>query len=153
MPISNIEGLVYSLRDTLLSEYILIKDDTNIILELIDESIHRFKTTILDLTEITKVQKEDQDDIKEIDLIQIIEDVKLSIHDLIIESHTNIEINVSNVSTINFSKKNLKSIVYNLLSNAIKYRDKNRNSEILINTEITEEFIILTVKDNGLGVR
>lgn len=56
------------------------------------------------------------------------------------------------VSEVSFPKNHLRSIIYNLLHNAIKYRDISRISEIRITTKTIEEFLILTVADNGPGI-
>jgi signal transduction histidine kinase len=57
------------------------------------------------------------------------------------------------IDKINFSRKNLRSIVYNLINNAIKYRAPDRNPEVFIKTEKADgNFIVLRVLDNGLGI-
>jgi PAS domain S-box-containing protein len=150
-PMSNIEGLLYTLKDSL-PKNDDIYEDSEMIIQLMEKSINRFKATILDLTEITKVQKADEVDINEINLSQLVEDVKLSIYDKIAESGATIITDFSKINTLNFSKKNLRSIVYNLLSNAVKYRDKNRQSEIFIKAENSEGYTCLTIRDNGLGI-
>lgn len=150
-PMSNIEGLLYTLKDSL-PKNDGIFEDSEMIIQLMEKSINRFKATILDLTEITKVQKADEEDINEINLSQLVEDVKLSIYDKIAESGATIITDFSKINTLSFSKKNLRSIVYNLLSNAVKYRDKNRQSEIYIKTEISDDYTCLTIRDNGLGI-
>jgi signal transduction histidine kinase len=46
----------------------------------------------------------------------------------------------------------VESILYNLLSNAIKYRDPTRVPVITLRTVRDDEFVCLTVSDNGLGI-
>lgn len=48
----------------------------------------------------------------------------------------------------------LDSIIYNLLSNAIKYRHPDRKPQITIQSKLnqTNEYIIVSVIDNGLGI-
>ena len=53
---------------------------------------------------------------------------------------------------ITFSRRKLRSIIYNLVSNAIKYKSAHRTPEILIKTEQENNFIVITVKDNGMGI-
>lgn len=55
-------------------------------------------------------------------------------------------------SEIIFPRNNLRSIVYNLVHNAIKYRDPEKNSKIEISTQKEEDYVVLTVKDNGPGI-
>ncbi|HEX8548712.1 MAG TPA: HAMP domain-containing sensor histidine kinase, partial [Cytophagaceae bacterium] len=126
--------------------------DTEVLLALMENSVIRFKSTILDLTEISKVQKEENEEYKEINLAQLLDDVKVSIHDQVTKSEANIETDFAEAPSIVFSKKNLKSIVYNLVSNAIKYKDPNRIPHINIKTQKAEGYTVLTIKDNGLGI-
>ena len=53
---------------------------------------------------------------------------------------------------INYSRKNFRSIIYNLLSNAIKYTAPERKPQIMIKTEMSGEFLLISVKDNGIGI-
>lgn len=47
----------------------------------------------------------------------------------------------------------IQSILYNLVSNAIKYRNPERDLEVFITTlRLVDQSVILTVKDNGLGI-
>ncbi|MFL5728169.1 MAG: sensor histidine kinase [Cytophagaceae bacterium] len=150
-PVSNIEGLMNALNDC-------IKDpqshtqDVMILLEMINKSINRFKATIQDLTEITKIQKNLDSEIEAVDIGEVLEDVKLSIQELIFSTGAEIKSDFSSCSEIRFSKKNFKSILYNLLSNAIKYRSPERKPKISIHTIIQGDYAVLSVKDNGLGM-
>jgi signal transduction histidine kinase len=51
-----------------------------------------------------------------------------------------------------FSRKNLKSILYNLLSNAIKYRSPDRVSRLKIFCQQQQAYYVLSLEDNGLGM-
>ncbi|WP_372918958.1 PAS domain-containing protein [Salegentibacter sp.] len=56
------------------------------------------------------------------------------------------------VREIIFPKSSLRSVFYNLIHNAVKFSDPNKTSEIKISTEEVDGFVILCVKDNGLGI-
>lgn len=58
-------------------------------------------------------------------------------------------LNASN-SIIIGDKVHLTNIIYNLLDNAIKYSIKN--PEIVINTKAGDKGVILSIKDNGIGM-
>jgi PAS domain S-box-containing protein len=150
-PISNIEGLLYTLNDSMKSDNI-DKNDLSHIASMMKTSTERFKHTIEDLTEITKVQKNLGADIEKIDLEKIFAEVVESIHELVKISHVNIVTDFDAVHSMNFSKKNMRSIYFNLLSNAIKFRSPDRIPEVYIKTETVGNYIVLTVKDNGLGI-
>lgn len=151
-PISNIEGLVITLKSILEEEGIMQKEIEDII-GMMANSVIRFKQTILDLTEITKSQKNIEQDIFLLNCTEIVEDVMDSIRSMIEDKNAIIHINTEKCSEIKFSRKNLKSIIYNLISNGIKYSSPERRPEIFITAENLEEFILLTVKDNGLGIK
>jgi PAS domain S-box-containing protein len=148
-PISNIEGLIYALRD----EIIYNENGTEkSILDMMEVSINRFKSTILDLTEITKIQKNIFDELEEVSLKELLKEVSLDMDEEINFTNTIINTNFE-ISFIQFSRKNLRSVLYNLINNAIKYRDPNRTPEIFISTFFSEaRELVLTVSDNGLGI-
>jgi signal transduction histidine kinase len=151
-PISNIEGLVNTLRKKLQSGSSVENVNRDIIFKMIETSIDRFKTTLLDLTEISKVQKGEEEEIHELSWTQIVEETKSTFDDKITKSGASIETDFSRAGTIKFSKKNLRSIIYNLLSNALKFHDESRPIKILLTTELTENYIVLSIQDNGLGI-
>ncbi|WP_018344590.1 PAS domain-containing sensor histidine kinase [Cytophaga aurantiaca] len=151
-PVTNIEGLLHTLKVTLSSEEPNKLNEADLILELIDKSINKFKRTILDLTEISKVQRTNEEDIHQINFLEIIEDVLFSIQDKVTESGAKITIDTNACNHLIFSTKNFKSIVYNLLSNAIKYRHPERTLEISIFTKKVGDSVLLSIQDNGLGI-
>ncbi len=150
-PISNIEGLMKVLVEYLPVET-LASEVVQRLISLIENSIDRFKKAVTDLTEVAKIQREAGEDIKQIDLAEIIAEVQLDFESLIVESEARIELDLAPNSTVRFSSKNLRSIVYNLLSNALKYRSPERRLHIRISTEKLPEYTLLTVTDNGLGI-
>ena len=150
-PVMNIEGLIRALEKKMKNEGMLI-DGTEKFITMINLSIQRFRNTIQDLTEIAKVQKTFQEETAFLNFEEIIEDVKSSIHELISDSNAHISVDTTLSPEINISRKNLKSIIYNLISNAIKYCSTERPPEIEIRTEKIEDFTIMVVKDNGIGM-
>jgi len=56
------------------------------------------------------------------------------------------------IEEVLFPKAYLDSIFYNLLSNAIKYRQKDKTPVIFIETTAINGHVVLTVKDNGIGI-
>lgn len=150
-PISNIEGLINALEKNLSSEskqaHLIIK-----LLEMITQSIERFKKTLNDLTQISRVQREEHTDVSEVNISILTHDVLLDLASIIEEADATFEINIQEDTLIRFSAKNARSIVYNLISNAIKYRSPQRKPLIKISCYQIEEFLVLTVEDNGLGM-
>ena len=56
----------------------------------------------------------------------------------------------SDSTTLYADETHISNIIYNLVDNAMKY--SGNTPEICISTEILEEGVSLTVKDNGIGM-
>lgn len=148
-PISNIEGLVSTLKGEV-REY--ASAEVNMMFTMIEDSIQRFKDTIKELTEITKIQKDIEDSKEIIRFDDVFRDVQYSLQQLIKDSCPEIFVNFS-ADHIQFSKKYLRSILYNLVSNGLKYRSPEKTCTIWIDTKFINDQVILSVRDNGLGMR
>ena len=148
-PVANIEGLIIALNEEIHGHS---NSDIDMIIDMINQSIVRFKNSLADLTEIAEIQKESGNNKDSIYFKDIINDIILSINDMVKLSRANITIDIDQAPAIHFSKKNLKSLMYNLISNAVKYRSPDKVPEILIKTEKVEDHIVLTIRDNGLGM-
>lgn len=148
-PIANIEGIVILLRDILQGK---LPEEDEQILDMAWEAINKLKETIADLAEITKVQKELQSKVEPLQFNSILEDVKKDIQTQIDEADAVIDADFK-VKDILYARKNLRSIMYNLVSNAIKYKSPDRPAEVKIRTYMENEFVVLEVRDNGLGIK
>ncbi|AMM50698.1 histidine kinase [Rufibacter sp. DG15C] len=145
-PISNLESLV-----SILEEKDSDEAETIEVLEMIKLSISKLKETVDDLVDIGEKGTDFTKAPERVNFENVIEDAILSLKDKITETNAKITSKVT-VSEINFSRKNVRSIIYNLLSNAIKYKAPDRRPEIHITTEQLPDAILLTVSDNGLGI-
>jgi len=70
----------------------------------------------------------------------------------IVNSKAEIQMDFEKAEYVKSIKSYIYSIVFNLISNAIKYRSQNRDCIIHLKTEIVNEFVCLSVKDNGIGI-
>ena len=147
-PIVNLEGLVASLK-----RKIALKSsgEEKKVLEMIQISIDKFKETLKNLTEVTKAQKNLEEEKEIISFPEVIREVKHELQAMIIESKADITEEIE-VEELYFVPMNLRSILYNLLTNAIKYRKPEVPLQILIRTRSQGSNIVLSVKDNGLGL-
>ncbi|MCJ8165535.1 PAS domain-containing sensor histidine kinase [Pontibacter sp. E15-1] len=148
-PILNIEGLVAVLDEILENN---ATEEVKVVLKLINNSVARFKTTILDLTEISKVQKGVTAPVESVNCHQTIQEVLAELQQMITAAHAEVSLDIGICPEFQFSRKNFQSIVYNLLSNAIKYRAPDRRLMVHVKMEKLEEYILLRVQDNGLGI-
>jgi PAS domain S-box-containing protein len=147
-PIANIEGLQQMLEKRILSKL----DSTELeLMRLISVSVHKLNRTIRDLTEIVKIQKETGQQQEPISFAELLEDIKVDLFNVIAESEAHLEADFE-VTSISYASKHIRSILYNLVSNAIKYRDPHRPIKVHIRTQETDNSVVLTVADNGLGI-
>jgi PAS domain S-box-containing protein len=150
-PILNIESLMEAMMEELPPAN-LQSASLKYIIQLISDSVQRFKRTIEHLTEITKLQKENSTAESPVDLARIITEVQLDLAPAIKADGAQLEVDISNCPTIRFSEKNMRSIIYNLLSNAIKYHSPERTPVVRVYCHTTTEYLVLSVEDNGLGI-
>ena len=148
-PLSNIEGLIQLLQG--------VPDkgsqDASSIIDVLFASVRNLRQTIEDITEISaKIGGNGfEEEVEKVRLEKIIEDVQFALKDKIFETDAKITTEF-NVPKIRFSKKNIRSIIYNLLINAIKFKAPDRAPEVFIKTEKLNGYILLSVKDNGVGI-
>jgi len=148
-PIANMEGLVTLLRDILQGK---LNPEDEQVLDMVGISINKLKETIADLAEITKVQKELQSKVEPLKFEHILQDVLADINGMVDDTNATIKTSFE-VDAILYARKNLRSILYNLVSNAIKYRSPERAPEVSIKTYQQNDYVILEVADNGLGIK
>jgi two-component system phosphate regulon sensor histidine kinase PhoR len=122
------------------------------ILKIIENGIRKLQDIINDLTETRKGQQHKYEAFEELlNLEHIIEDVRLILLDTIKESGAVIKSEL-NVSEIFFSWRKIRSIIQNLVNNAIKFRSPERKPEIFIRSKKEDDYIILSIQDNGIGI-
>ncbi len=121
------------------------------LLKVVDSAIRKMQSIINELTDTRKQEFKYKAEEELVNFEHILEDVRLTINDNIIKSGAVIKSEV-NVSEITFSRRKLRSIIYNLVSNAIKFKSPERKPIIFIKTQLEKDFIIISVKDNGIGI-
>jgi len=76
----------------------------------------------------------------------------LNIADNIERSQAIIQADFAAQPVLHINQKDLKSVFYNLLTNALKYKHPSRQPHVKISSGIEENFIFLSVTDNGIGI-
>ena len=146
-PTSNLLTIIYLLNDGLSDNPKEFKP----LLKIIESEVRKIQNIISELTDARK-QKYKYKAIDELlNFENIIEDVRLTLLDNIKESGATITSEL-NISEIFFSRRKLRSIIFNLINNAIKFKSPEREPDICIRTTQEDTFIILSVKDNGIGI-
>ena len=143
-PLSNIKGLIDIIQES--------KDieDVKLITVPLIESVVRLKETIDELSSIIHIEKE-WEGFEKIDLAELVKEVISGLQNRILQSGTEFHVKLEE-KEISFPKKYLRSILLNLINNSIKYRSPDRENVVEISSQKTKGFVILSVRDNGLGI-
>jgi len=118
----------------------------------LSHSVHRLDNVILDLNQILQVKRQISEMRETVSFSAIAEDIKNDIHRLIQNENVTIKTDFSALDEIFSLKTYIQSIFYNLMSNSIKYRKPDEAPVIEITSAKKDKKIILTFKDNGLGI-
>lgn len=124
---------------------------TNSLVNILERSISKMQVVINELVDSRKQEHKYKTEEELLDFEQILEDVRLTLAGDITASATQIKSDVR-ISQILFSRRKLRSIIYNLVSNAIKFRSPDVQPQILISTYDENNCLVISVKDNGLGI-
>ncbi len=148
-PVANIEGLADQLHKRLGRS---VGQTEETLLTLLDQSALKLKHAINDLTEIAKVQNQMEGDSEITPFADVLAEVQQDLASVIAQSGAIITAHFAEPD-IHFQKKNLRSIFYNLLTNAVKYAVPGVPPSIEIHTQAEGEYVVLSIKDNGLGIK
>ncbi len=143
---ANLSGLVN------LIEHNDNKEETETLFGMLKTSTDKLEETIQNLNEIITIQNNlDQSKIV-LNLKREMEKTFSVINDTILESKVTLINNLAEDTMIEVVPAYLDSILLNLLTNAIKYRSQERDPVVTLSSQKEENYIVLSVKDNGLGM-
>jgi len=146
-PLSNLTGLL-----NLLDDVPIENEELQEILNGFKRSTFLLNETIDDLVKVVII-KDNPSIQKEAVLVkEIFENVFFQLNNQINLYKPNIKIDIEEELHININKAYLESIVLNLMSNALKYRSLTKSPKLTIKAFENENAIILSVKDNGIGI-
>ena len=146
-PVANIIGLSSRLQQVNLAEGIKKQ-----LAEGLSASVKKLDEVIRDLNDILKVRQKVDESKQVISLTQFASDIHLSIEKMIENENAVIIWDFSEADEIVTIKSYLHSIFYNLISNSLKYRQPGIPPAIKIKSQKLNNKIILSFKDNGLGI-
>jgi len=123
-----------------------------------EKHITRIVGSVTSLTEILNdflsVGKIEEGDIqahyREFDIKEVMQEVIQEVHHLLKKGQTILYHHAGKNTIVYLDPSMLKHIVINLLSNAVKF--SNEQSDIELETESNKKELIVSVKDNGIGI-
>ncbi|SKC52884.1 sensor histidine kinase [Ohtaekwangia koreensis] len=144
-PVASLLGLIHLLEPT------LVKPEDSEILDHIRTSSERLDVIIKDLTKIIDIRHDIFKIRQKIDVEEEIDETFSIIQKEVKQSGISI---IKNIETeyIYSVKPMMHSVLYNLINNAIKYRSAERSPVIEISSRENNQYYILQVQDNGLGI-
>jgi two-component system phosphate regulon sensor histidine kinase PhoR len=127
------------------------QQDFKVLLNIVERSLTKMKNLINELSESRENDYKYKSHVELLNFHHILEDVRLTLSEDIKASGAIIKSDIQ-VSEMTFSRRKLRSIVYNLLNNSIKYKSPLRRPEIFINTLLDNDYVIISITDNGIGI-
>lgn len=127
------------------------KEELRYYLDILKTGVDKINSISAELLAV-RDQKHKYEAVAELVTIEnILEDMKLVLFNEISTSEADLKFMIDS-SEIVFSRRQLRSIFFNLINNAIKYRSPDRKPEIVIRTTQEDNHMVISVKDNGLGI-
>lgn len=146
-PLSNLTGLLNLIED------ITIEDpELKEIIAGFSKSTHLLNETINDLVKVIIIKDNPSIQKEKVLIKEVFENVFNQLSFLISVHKPILKIDLEDVSILEINKSYLESIFLNLLTNAIKYRAPIRQLKISIGTKVVDDDLIITFKDNGIGI-
>lgn len=133
-----------------LKESQLINDDE--FYEYVTTVSKELTTTIDDLVELVNVENNKNIDKEQLNLSDYLDMVFNILVDDISMGKIKLINKVNEECTVLFNKCYLQSVLLNLTTNAIKYSDSAKDSFIEYSLEKVDNYTVLNVKDNGIGI-
>ena len=146
-PVANIMAI-----SDAVANYNLTTGERNELLDGLSGSVKKLDDVIMDLNQILHTQRELNEQKEKIYFSNLIDEVKVQVRPLVKKQNVKIIANFNAADELFTIKNYLYSIFYNLISNSIKFHKPGVIPVIEITSKKPGEKIILTFKDNGLGI-
>ena len=146
-PLSNLTGLLNLVEDMDIED-----SELKEIISGFSKSTHLLNETINDLVKVVIIKDNPSIHKEKVLIKEIFENVFNQLSFLIGLHKPILKIDLEEVLILNINKSYLESIFLNLLTNAIKYRSENRQLKVNISSKVEGDNLVLTFKDNGVGI-
>ncbi|MBU2927559.1 sensor histidine kinase [Winogradskyella psychrotolerans] len=143
-------GNLASLTDFLEEDYANLKANENY--QLLKQAIGNLQETVSHLTEVAKIREIEDSKMETLNLYDYIEKATYNIIALAQNAEATIYNLIDEEVFIKGIPAYLDSIILNFITNAIKYKSEKRKPIIELSSECQNDFVVLKIKDNGLGI-
>jgi PAS domain S-box-containing protein len=146
-PLSNLTGLLNLIEDIPIDD-----PELKEIITGFSKSTHLLNETINDLVKVIIIKDNPSIQKEKVLIKDVFENVFNQLSFLISANKPILKIDLEDITILDINKSYLESIFLNLLTNAIKYRDPSRQLRVTIGTKVVDDNLIITFKDNGIGI-
>lgn len=119
---------------------------------LLKKALENLNETVSHLTEVIKIKPAEKSKISPLNLRKYAKKAIYNISAIAKNTHALITNDIEKKLFVHGVPAYLDSIILNFLTNAIKYRHESRSPAIHLTSEIQNNYVILNIKDNGLGI-
>ncbi len=128
----------------------IVNDDVNF--SMLKEALIQLDSTLVNLNKIRNEEFSTEHSMKALNLSKFIDHAIYNVNAIARHEKCNIINKVDRSTEVLAIEVYLDSIILNFLTNAIKYSCKSRDSFVELSTTQTDDYVVLNVKDNGLGI-
>ena len=146
-PLSNLTGLLNLIEDVTIED-----PELKEIIAGFSKSTHLLNETINDLVKVIIIKDNPSIQKEKVLIKDVFENIFNQLSFLISVNKPILKIDLEDVTILDINKSYLESIFLNLLTNAIKYREPSRQLRVTIATKVVDDNLIITFKDNGIGI-
>jgi signal transduction histidine kinase len=119
---------------------------------MMQQSSENLLETISHLSEVAIMNVKENEPFTKIDLSDICNKAIKNVSALAINSNVSIVSHINKDIFIDGIPAYLDSIFLNFLTNGIKYKSNDKDSFVKINSELLNDFVLVSIEDNGLGI-
>jgi PAS domain S-box-containing protein len=145
-PVSSILGLSHILNSKLTEEE---KEKTQ---QFLFQSVNQLDVIVKDLNHILEIRSEDLSPRENVNLYEVLERATKQHKKNIVNENIHIVSDFSEAETVPGVRKHIQCIFDHLLSNSIHYKNNHLGALIHISSKRVNRNIVITFKDNGLGI-
>jgi len=119
---------------------------------LLKIAVENLQETVSHLTEVAKIKEIESSKLQALNLYDYVEKAMYNIIAMAQNAEATIYNEIDENLCVYAIPAYLDSIVLNFLTNAIKYKSEKRTPIIELSSHIEDDYVVLGVKDNGLGI-
>ncbi|RKS42731.1 hypothetical protein BC962_3189 [Gillisia mitskevichiae] len=124
----------------------------NEIMNMLKMASDNLKETISHLNEVVLINTNIDDSLIPINIFKTTDQSIRNVAGIASEAEVEIINNIDPTLNVLGLQAYLDSIILNFLTNGIKYRSLERDSFVKIDSEIVEDYVVISIEDNGLGI-